>query len=104
MVETLRLHPASLRPRPRPAPVFVAGLVVGPLLGLLYPLILTVFFAAVTCYLVLNLIFSARVASRKGWVLLWRIPLVFAVMHLSWGTGFWAGIIRSIGSAKSKVN
>ncbi|MCC7207902.1 MAG: glycosyltransferase family 2 protein [Anaerolineae bacterium] len=103
-VATLRLHPGSVRVRQLVAPVFVAGLAIGPLLGLLHPLILTIFLATVTCYLVLNLIFSARVASRKGWALMRRIPLVFAVIHLAWGTGFWAGIIRSMGSYRSKVN
>jgi GT2 family glycosyltransferase len=97
-VATLRLHPSSLRPRQLIAPLFVAGLVVGPLTALIHPLFGGLYALALLVYGLLNLIFSVRVALREGWALLWRLPFVFLAIHLAWGTGFWVAILRSFGS------
>lgn len=88
-VKTLAQHPGSIKPRHLVAPLFVAGLII----GILPPL---VFFWAigVTFYALLNLAFSIRVASRTGWDLLPRLPLVFLTIHLAWGTGFWIGLFQ----------
>ncbi|GAB4574265.1 MAG: hypothetical protein Kow0077_19890 [Anaerolineae bacterium] len=93
-VRTLRLHPGSVRPRQLVAPLFVAGLVTGPLLGLVFPLAWSLWAAAVLLYAALALFFSWRAAQRAGEpALFWRLPLVFLTIHLAWGSGFWAGLL-----------
>jgi cellulose synthase/poly-beta-1,6-N-acetylglucosamine synthase-like glycosyltransferase len=92
-VKTLRLHPRSLRPRQIVAPLFVAGLVLGPLMSLLIPALAVVYWAALAAYVIVNLAFSVRQASQHGWELLPLLPLAFLTIHLAWGLGFWRELL-----------
>jgi glycosyltransferase involved in cell wall biosynthesis len=93
-VKTLAQHPGSLKPRHLVAPLFVAGLAGGLLLGLLLPPLLLLWAFGVALYAGVNLAFSARVASRAGWELFPRLSVVFLVIHVAWGAGFWAGLFQ----------
>lgn len=89
---TLRKAPASLRPRQLVAPLFVLALAAGPLLMLAaHTLGLALWLAVLGSYLAANLAVSAGIARRSGGWMLWRLPLVFATIHVLWGLGFWAG-------------
>lgn len=88
-VRTLMHHPGSLRWRQLVAPAFILSLLATPLLvwwlgalGL----------AHVAAYLGANLAASVAVARRAGWSRLPLLPIVFATIHLSWGSGFWCGL------------
>ncbi|MES2124550.1 MAG: glycosyltransferase family 2 protein [Gemmatimonadota bacterium] len=88
-VRTLLLHPQSLRWRQAVAPLFVVSLLLTPLLvsllgwwGLTH----------IGLYLVANLSASMITARRHGLGMLPVLPLVFAIIHCSWGTGFLAGL------------
>jgi succinoglycan biosynthesis protein ExoA len=90
---TLRKSPGSLRPRQLVAPAFV-GVVAGGLpFSWISRAMLVLWLVTVFGYLVLNLAYSLRVARRTGFHLFWWLPLVFATIHLSWGTGFWCGLL-----------
>src|SRR5690606_11263128 len=91
-VKTLANHPKSLRPRQLIAPVFVAGLVLGPLLCLLLPALWPLWLAGIALYIAAAVFFAFRTAAPLG--VLWRIPIVFLVIHVSWGAGFWVGLLR----------
>ncbi len=89
-VRTLLEHPGSLRWRQLVAPAFVISLALTPLLvhwlgalGL----------AHLALYAVANLAASFRTASVSGWHYLPILPLVFATVHLAWGSGFWCGTV-----------
>jgi glycosyltransferase involved in cell wall biosynthesis len=45
-------------------------------------------------YLTANLCASLWTASRNGWWMAVRLPIVFSVLHLSYGFGFLAGLAR----------
>ena len=92
---TLRTHPASVRPRHLVAPLFVAGLCLGGVLGLILPLAQFAWLFCILLYCFANLFYSWKTASESGWETLWRLPLVFLTIHLSWGLGFWAGLFRN---------
>lgn len=94
--EALRKHPGSVRPRQLVAPMFVAALALGPLLLAGLPLTRIAWLALICAYLMLCAIFSfaTAAASASAYGLLWRIPLVFATIHLAWGVGFWAGLAQ----------
>ena len=89
-VKTLANHPKSLRPRQLIAPLFVAGLVLGPLLCLLIPALWPLWFAGIGLYVAAAIFFAVRTATPLD--VLWRIPVVFFVIHICWGAGFWVGL------------
>lgn len=93
-VRMLRLHPRSLRPRQVAAPLFVAALVGGLLLGVLLPPLLILWGVMVAAYAGLAIAFAWRAARAAG-VPAWRVALVYPTIHLAWGAGFWAGVVRS---------
>jgi hypothetical protein len=45
-------------------------------------------------YVLANLGASVRTASKKGWKHLARLPVVYAILHLSYGLGFLAGLVK----------
>jgi succinoglycan biosynthesis protein ExoA len=90
-VRVLYLHPESLRWRQLLPPLLVLSLPVwavaflfSPFLGLSGPVF----------YMVSYLLVSLAVASQKGWIQLPVLPLIFGMIHFSWGVGFLAGIAR----------
>jgi glycosyltransferase involved in cell wall biosynthesis len=92
-IQTLSIHPESVRPRQLVAPAFVAGLLVGGVLALLHPVFLALLLLGIGAYAALNLLFSLRQA-RGDVGLLWRLPIIFTTIHLAWGAGFWVGLWR----------
>ena len=90
---TLRKHPTSLRWRQVVSPLFV-GVFSGSLIGGLFWLpSVWLFIVTVGCYLLANLVASTIAASRGGWRYLPILPLVFVIIHLAWGLGFWVGVL-----------
>jgi succinoglycan biosynthesis protein ExoA len=90
-VQTLRKHPDSLKWRHLVAPAFVAGVVGGLVLGLLWRPALVLWAAALALYLAMSVLFSVRRVRREdqGWRYLPLMPVVFATLHVAWGLGFW---------------
>jgi len=39
---------------------------------------------------------SLYLSSRNGWQYLPVLPIVFPVIHFSWGAGFWIGLLKSV--------
>ncbi|UCF71507.1 MAG: glycosyltransferase family 2 protein [candidate division WOR-3 bacterium] len=89
-IRTLVAHPASLRWRHIMAPIFVLLLLLSMItmfiswrIGIVVPIIY-----GVSC-----VVASFKAARRTSWKCLPLLPLVFFVLHLSWGIGFWWGIV-----------
>lgn len=77
---------------------FLAGLVIGPLLSLLIPLLWLVYGGVLALYLLLVLGFSAGIAARQRDVRLFpRLAAVFATIHLGAGVGQWWEILAGHG-------
>lgn len=92
----IRKHPPSTRWRHLVAPAFVLAAVGSAILAMLIP---PIWFAPAGIwglYLAVSLGFSITLALRHGWKYLPGLPLTFAVIHLSWGLGFWWGWIRFV--------
>ncbi|HRP07502.1 MAG TPA: glycosyltransferase family 2 protein [Gemmatimonadales bacterium] len=91
-VRTLLEHPGSLRWRQMVAPAFVLSVLLTPFsVMLLGPLFGTLHLVA---YLAANLAASTVVAARNGLKHLLLLPVIFAVVHFCWGTGFLAGLCK----------
>ena len=93
-VRVMQKHPRQMRPR-QFVPPFFAG-------TLLLTLGLAPFTAigrwgmelAAGCYAVGNLAASALMARRADWRLLPLLAVTFAILHLSYGLGFLAGLVK----------
>jgi len=88
-IKTLNLHPASLRWRQMIPPMFVLGLFLSLIIlpfkwqiGIIIPLL----------YVVANLLASVHAARQAGFKYIILLPLVFAAIHIGWGSGFWYGL------------
>lgn len=90
-VKTLIAHPDSLRWRQLPPPALV---LVALLSLVILPVNRMLGLAAPALYLAASLLASIWAASRRGWKYLPLLPFLFATIHLSWGTGFLAGLFR----------
>ena len=88
---TFLTHPGSLQRRQLAPPALVAGCLVS--LGLL-PVSPILAGVVPALYLAANLTASVCTAWRRGWRYLPLLPLVFAAIHLGWGAGFLAGLLR----------
>lgn len=94
-VRTLRKHPRSLQVRHLVAPTFVFGTTLLMVLGLLFPWAWYLLAIEVALYLELAAIFALAKAIKAGSPGLGPgVVAAFAILHLAWGTGFWAGLLR----------
>lgn len=89
-VRTLKKHPQSLKPRHLIAPLFVIGLLTGAVLSLVHPLFFTLWALGILAYSALNIAFSIKtmLKSQLSVTSAVYLPLVFLVIHLTWGSGF----------------
>jgi len=87
-------HPASTRPRHLVAPAFVAALMGGAILAPISSAIKRLWKLVLVSYALVNGMASVWQARRDGWALLPRLPLVFACIHIAWGSGFWQQALR----------
>ncbi|MBN1201597.1 MAG: glycosyltransferase family 2 protein [Anaerolineae bacterium] len=101
-LNVLAKHPASTQLRHLVAPAFVAALVGGALLAPFSPWIARLWALTLIAYGLAAGAASIWQAARDGWDLLPRLPLVFAGIHLAWGSGFWFQAIRRLVSQKRK--
>jgi succinoglycan biosynthesis protein ExoA len=95
-VRVLQKHPAQMRPRQFVPPLFVAGLLGSAGLGLFSRAGRQLLAVVTTLYGVANLGASLWTAGRSSdrHRHLHRLPLVYAILHLSYGLGFLAGLVR----------
>lgn len=92
-VRVLKKYPDSLKWRHLVAPLFVLSLIVSLLLSvhILGRVLLSV---VAGTYIVSSLIASLHTAGKaKKWHYIVLLPFIFAVLHVSWGLGFWWGIL-----------
>jgi glycosyltransferase involved in cell wall biosynthesis len=71
---------------------FVSSLVTSGILSLIIQPIILVFFLIISLYLLANVTFSFSLAKNKGLKFFVTLPIVFATLHLSYGTGYLKGI------------
>jgi glycosyltransferase involved in cell wall biosynthesis len=97
-VRMLAKHPRSIRLRHLAAPGLLCWLVLGLLLGAFAGgIFLMGWLASIACYVFLCLLATAQVGRRLDHPqprLLWTLPFVFGAIHLSWGAGFWRGLLH----------
>lgn len=95
-VRVLQKHPRQMSLRQFIPPLFVASLLFSLFLTLISPYGWRWLGVIIGCYLIVNLIASARTASRcdQFWPHLILLPIVYSSLHLSYGLGFSFGLIK----------
>ena len=93
-VRVLQKHPRQMLIRQFVPPAFVATL-----LGLIVPSLFSPYgrgllALVVGAYFIANLTASIFVSARHGWRHLPLLPLVFAILHFSYGIGFLIGLVK----------
>jgi succinoglycan biosynthesis protein ExoA len=93
-VRVMRRHPGQARLRHFIPALFVLCLVLSIALSFFSPWFGLLFAAIVGCYVLASLLVAASIARKEGWRFLLLLPLAFACLHLSYGTGFLVGVAR----------
>lgn len=93
-IRVLQKHSAQMQPRHFVPFVFVLSLmtlvVIAPFSGLAR----WALGIEVALYGIANLMASVLSAAKSGWRLLPLLPIIFAILHLSYGLGFMVGLIK----------
>lgn len=93
-VRVVQKHTWQMRPRQFAPPLFVLLLMGGGLLAPLSALLCYGWLAVVGFYLLANLTASALVAARADWRLFPLLPMAFGSLHIAYGAGFLAGLVK----------
>ncbi|HVN86438.1 MAG TPA: glycosyltransferase family 2 protein [Candidatus Binatia bacterium] len=93
-VRVLQKHPAQMSARHFVPPALVHGLLLPLCAAPWLPALLLVTLAQVVIYLLAVSVVSARIARRERGDLFVPLVATFATLHLSWGSGFAAGMVR----------
>jgi glycosyltransferase involved in cell wall biosynthesis len=93
-VRVMQKHPQQMRPRQFVPPLFAAALLSTALLALFWAWGRKLLALVIGAYALANLAASVGTARRAGWGHLPRLPLVFSILHLSYGFGFLRGLVK----------
>lgn len=93
-VRVMQKHPRQMRPRQFVPPLFVSALLLSASAAAVFPAMRWPLVALVLAYAAANLAASAVAVRRHGWRILPMLPMVFATLHLSYGSGFLYGLVK----------
>jgi hypothetical protein len=104
-VQMLKHHPGAIRLRQLVPPLFVLGLMLGLLFSLLWVGFAVLWAAGIGSYVLLALIMAMR--ARRALMqhkhpayypstppALFLVFAAFAIIHITWGIGFWIGWLK----------
>jgi succinoglycan biosynthesis protein ExoA len=92
-VRVLQKHPRQMSLRQYIPAVFVLALL-GSIFLAFFPICRPLSLVTPLLYLVVNFFVSINTASKHGWQYLPSLPLIFTILHMSYGLGFLAGMLR----------
>ena len=75
-------------------PAFAGALLVSVILALFWPLGSYLLAIIGGSYMLANLAASIWTASRNSWKSIFLLPVVYAILHLSYGLGFLVGLVK----------
>jgi glycosyltransferase involved in cell wall biosynthesis len=105
-VRVLQKHLRQMRPRQSAPPLFVLSLILSLCLTVLFPDGWISLAAIAGTYALASLAASLATAAKRGWRHLALLPVVYAILHLSYGLGFLVGLVKfwnRWGDKKGKV-
>jgi glycosyltransferase involved in cell wall biosynthesis len=93
-VRVMQKHPKQMRLRQFVPPSFVVGLLIVGGLWFVVPGCWPPFALVAGSYVVANVGASVLTAAKKGWRHVLLLPVVYAILHLSYGLGFLVGLVK----------
>jgi GT2 family glycosyltransferase len=93
-VRVLQKHPKQMRLRQFVPPMFTLSVIIVLGLWFLVPRCWIGLALVAGSYVVANVGASVLTAAKKGWRHLPLLPIVYAILHLSYGLGFLIGLFR----------
>jgi len=94
-IRVMQKHLQMMQLRQFIPPAFVGFLLLSFLLGILgTPLVLNAFFGVAGIYAIAVLFASVSVASKHGWRYMLLLPVIFSILHISYGSGFLLGSFK----------
>jgi glycosyltransferase involved in cell wall biosynthesis len=93
-VRVMQKHPRQMRSRHFVPPVFVAALLTASILGMFSVWAQLTLEAIISMYLAANVGASVLIAKRSAGSSVFFLPLIFGVLHLGYGFGFIAGLLK----------
>ncbi|MCC7448764.1 MAG: glycosyltransferase [Anaerolineae bacterium] len=93
-VRVMQKHPLQMRPRQFVPPAFVTALFGGALLAPFIKPIRFLWLLMLGLYTTANVGASVLTARKHGWQYLRWLPVTFGTLHLSYGLGFLAGLVK----------
>jgi succinoglycan biosynthesis protein ExoA len=93
-VRVMQKHPRQMRARQFVPPAFVGSLILSGILALIHPLGAWLFGGIIGLYIIANLSVSIYTSVKKGWKHLPLLPMIYAILHMSYGTGFLVGLMK----------
>lgn len=93
-VRVFQKVPGSAQLRHWVPPLFALAVLGGLVSAILLPVLRLPYLGGLFAYTLANLTSSACLAAREGWRHPLRLPFVFVTLHLSYGLGFWRGVLR----------
>lgn len=93
-VSVLQKHPAQMKMRQFVPPLFVFALAITAAAAFFFPIFLFWFCGLLAVYLLADFAASLMLAAKRGWKFLFLMPVIFLILHLSYGAGFWTGAAR----------
>ena len=93
-VRIMQKHPKQMVFRQFIPPIFVAALLVSGLVAAIIPHGWVLLAAVSLSYILANLAASSWMAWRSGWQHVLFLPIVYAILHVSYGTGFLIGLAK----------
>lgn len=92
----LKIFPGSLKWRHTVPPVFVLSCILLPLLSLFLPILWMLTFAVFGLYACFLVVATVLSCGKEGWRYAPGLPIIFMLLHFSWGLGFWWGLPRKL--------
>jgi glycosyltransferase involved in cell wall biosynthesis len=96
-VRVMQKHPLQMQPRHFAPALFVAALATSALLGAVSPLARAIAVLTVAAYATANAAAVLAVRRRDPVDAWWLLPVAFATLHVSYGTGMLVGLVRFAG-------
>lgn len=93
-VRVMQKHPRQMSARQFAPPLFAAALSISGALSPFFVAARLALAAIVGAYLAANLCASVLTARKNDWRLLPLLPATFATLHLAYGFGFLAGLVK----------
>lgn len=93
-VRVLQKHPRQMRPRQFVPPVFMIALICGGVLSIFSKPVAVFWGSIVVLYVTANILASFYVAKQSGWSHLIFLPIIFFILHSSYGLGFLHGLVH----------